>query len=1081
MSSGDNSNSDRNQEVKTLLCELPFYNAAYIPNLYQFSDNLTQILPSKKELDKYPSMCDLDLFNTEINSNINPDVNSPYQPMRTHYYSPHKFAEFKKSLSKTNMDTSFSLLHNNVRSLKRNLEKFQVHLLDELNFNFSVIGITETKITDENFFEFNPEIPNYKFEFVPTPLASGGVGMYIDKNLKYTIIEKNSNKAFQALWIEIQFTKKPNLICGVIYRQHNSPECFQTYFEEILDKFNSSFPNKPIYIMGDFNINLLKTQTCKYAQNFLLTLQSYALLPTIDKPTRVYKNSATLIDIFTNKVDEKISSGNIISDISDHFSQFCIIRSSKQKFVHQHKIRDYSHFSNTKFTNELSQIDWESIIAKKKDKVDNLFSTFYNKLNKLTNKHAPFKTISKRKAKQFSKPWITKGLRKSIKAKIYFFHSGDTDKYKLYRNKIQTLTRISKKLYFHTYFENNIKNMKKTWEGINDLINHKKRNQKHITAIKCQNNDITQNTSEISNILNKYFSTVGQKLASSLSNSTKHFSDYLSADHRAHSFFFNPVTSLEVEYEITSMPINKAHGLYSCPTRILKCAKQFISKPLGEILNLSILGGVYPSKLKHAKVIPIFKNGDETESGNYRPISLLSNFNRIFEKLIYKRIKSFFEENFVLFKSQFGFREKHSTQHAILDIVNNIQDNMDKKMFSCGIFIDLKKAFDTVDHTILLRKLNHYGIRGSINNWFNSYLTGRTQTTQIGMEISNKEENTYGVPQGSVLGPLLFLIYINDIHKCSDVFKFCLFADDTNLLYADKELKSLETVVNRELLSVCEWLSANKLTLNAKKSNFVIFHSFKKKLNYQVNIKMLDSSSNELISIEHKEYVKYLGVLIDENLTWKCHIDNIASKISKAIGVISRMRHFVPSSTLHNIYQSLILPYLTYGIVIWGQATQANQNKILLLQKRALRLIYFKRKSEHAIPLFVCSKIMPLNMLYYSAVSNLMYDISNNTTPSTISDLFIYSKEVHAHNTRHAASYNFYINYSRMNQKKLSFAKLGAKIWNSICPEIRKLEKKTFNKIIKKSLLTVLEVEDDYVNTPTTIQLMTKQLTSIKI
>jgi hypothetical protein len=143
--------------------------------------------------------------------------------MRTHYYSPHKFAEHKKSFSKASMDTSFSLLHNNVRSLKRNLEKFQVHLLDELNYNFSVIGITETKITDENFLDYNPEIPNYNFECVPTPLSSGGVGMYIDKSLKYTIIEKNSNEAFQALWIEIQFTNKPNIICGVIYRQHNGP------------------------------------------------------------------------------------------------------------------------------------------------------------------------------------------------------------------------------------------------------------------------------------------------------------------------------------------------------------------------------------------------------------------------------------------------------------------------------------------------------------------------------------------------------------------------------------------------------------------------------------------------------------------------------------------------------------------------------------------------------------------------------------------------------------------------------------------------------------------------------------------
>ena len=168
--------------------------------------------------------------------------------------------------------------------------------------------------------------------------------------------------------------------------------------------------------------------------------------------------------------------------------------------------------------------------------------------------------------------------------------------------------------------------------------------------------------------------------------------------------------------------------------------------------------------------------------------------------------------------------------HAILDIVNDIQDNMDKKMFSCGIFIDFKKTVDTVDRTILLQKLNNYGIKGSINNWFHSYLTRRTQTTQIEMEMSNKEENAHGVPQGCVLEPLLFLIYINDIHRCPNVFKFCLFANDTNLIYADKKLKSLETVVNRELLSVCDWLSANTLSLNVKKSNFVIFRPSRRNL-----------------------------------------------------------------------------------------------------------------------------------------------------------------------------------------------------------------------------------------------------------
>ena len=256
-------------------------------------------------------------------------------------------------------------------------------------------------------------------------------------------------------------------------------------------------------------------------------------------------------------------------------------------------------------------------------------------------------------------------------------------------------------------------------------------------------------------------------------------------------------------------------------------------------MNRSIEIGKYPSKLKYAKIVPIYKNDDDENPGNYRPISLLSNINKIYEKLMYNRIASFLKKNNTLFSTQYGFREKHTTQHALLDIVSKIQNNMDNKLFSCGIFIDLQKAFDTVNHTILLSKLNYYGIRGVINNWFCSYLNGRSQTTQISSKILNKELILCGVPQGSVLGPILFLIYINDMHYSSNKLQFFLFADDTNLLYADKNLKSLEKVVNKELEHVSDWLIANKLTLNIKKSNYVLFHSHKKSL-----IKLLISKSS---------------------------------------------------------------------------------------------------------------------------------------------------------------------------------------------------------------------------------------------
>ena len=266
-------------------------------------------------------------------------------------------------------------------------------------------------------------------------------------------------------------------------------------------------------------------------------------------------------------------------------------------------------------------------------------------------------------------------------------------------------------------------------------------------------------------------------------------------------------------------------------------------------------------------------------------------------------------------------------------------------------FIDLKKAFDTIDHYILLQKLYHYCIRGIINDWFHSYLTERVQSTLIGSKVSTKLPTACGVPKGSVLGPLLFLLYVNDLCRSSDKLSFYLFADDTNLLYADKDINSLERVVNAELSKAQEWLVANRLTLNAKKSNFVIFHPYRKKLDLDVILKIFDIETNDFVLLDQKTYIKYLGILIDSNLTWKYHISYITSKISKTIGVIARLRHFVPiaTSTLLTLYRSLLSPYLLYDFTVWGQAPQICLNQILVLQKRALRRIYFAPYRSSAV------------------------------------------------------------------------------------------------------------------------------------
>ena len=230
---------------------------------------------------------------------------------------------------------------------------------------------------------------------------------------------------------------------------------------------------------------------------------------------------------------------------------------------------------------------------------------------------------------------------------------------------------------------------------------------------------------------------------------------------------------------------------------------------------------------------------------------------------------------------------------------------------------------------------------------------------------------------------------------CSWSFVSPNFADDTNLLYANKNLKSLEKTVNNELVRVSDWLNTNKLTLKAKKSNLVIFRPHQHKMDHSVNILMFDNSNHILTSLECKDHVKYLGVLLDSHLSWKYHIDNVALKISRIIGVIARLRHLVPFTTLLSIYRSLILPYLSYGLAAWGQAAKSHLQKILVLQKRVLRLMYFSEPRAHAVPLFTSSKILPLNMLYVETVSSIMFDVSCLTVPTNISNLFIRANEKH--------------------------------------------------------------------------------------
>ena len=404
---------------------------------------------------------------------------------------------------------------------------------------------------------------------------------------------------------------------------------------------------------------------------------------------------------------------------------------------------------------------------------------------------------------------------------------------------------------------------------------------------------------------------------------------------------------------------------------ILKLLKFNLCEPLKEIINLSFATGLYPDQLKVATVIPIFI-GDLLLVSNYRPISLLSNINKIFEKLVYSRIFSFLTLQNCIYELHFGFRGNHSTNHALFSITEMIRKSL-----------DLQKAFDTVDHEILLKKLDYYGVKGLANKWFRSYLTNRQQFVSINGFNSSMKTVNYGVPQGSVLRPLLFLLYINDLNKAIK-FSTNHFADDTNLLYVGKTLKKIQKYVNLDLRFLCNWLKANKISLNASKTELIIFRDPRKKSSHDLKIKI---DGKKLIP---SRYVKYLGILLDCHFSWNEQELELHSKLTRAIGMLSKIRHFVDSDTLRMIYYGIFSSILTYTSQIWGQHERI-VNKLQILQNKALRVMCFGNPRSSANLLFKDSKI--LKLADFILLQNILFvhDNLRNKLPASLADKFTFT------------------------------------------------------------------------------------------
>ena len=392
-------------------------------------------------------------------------------------------------------------------------------------------------------------------------------------------------------------------------------------------------------------------------------------------------------------------------------------------------------------------------------------------------------------------------------------------------------------------------------------------------------------------------------------------------------------------------------------------------------------------------------------------------------------VNNFLYKNDIIYKYQFGFRKKHSTQHAIITLVDRITSSLDSGNLVIGVFLDLKKAFDTVDHQILTKKLFSYGIRGNTLKWFQSYLTDRSQyVTYDGIE-SKVLPIKYGVPQGSILGPLLFIIYMNDIFNVSNFLFTILYADDTCVTLDGKSLENLITLMNQELHLLYIWLQSNKLTLNVQKTYYIIFHRARLKLhNTTIDLQMGDCNLNKANNL------KYLSVIIDDSISWVHHITYIKNKISKGIGIMSKASKYLQRKSLLTLYYSYIYPYMIYCIEAWGNASNCHLDQLYKIQKKVIRLISFTNYDISSATTFKKLEILPLNKLVYNRIGIMMYKYFNNLLPPAINDLYVSNNDVHKYSTRQ--KHLLYINRSNINVYEKSFGNTSVRVWNALQSKI---------------------------------------------
>ncbi len=522
--------------------------------------------------------------------------------------------------------------------------------------------------------------------------------------------------------------------------------------------------------------------------------------------------------------------------------------------------------------------------------------------------------------------------------------------------------------------------------------------------------------------------------------------------HVANSFALIPTTSYEIIQLAKSSKYTRSEGADGIDPLVGRQTIELTAEIISEIINLSFETGQIPVEMKKAKITPIFKQGDRANLTNYRPISILPYFSKLMEKAVSNRLTDYIEKISILYPMQYGFRQNHSVDMALVNIQDLITEAIDANKYSIGVFLDLAKAFDTVDHSILLKKMSIYGIRGIPLDWFSNYLSERCQQVQCNGVLSMFKSIKYGVPQGSNLGPLLFLLYINDLPNATKVLKYILFADDTNAFCSNDSLSELIHIINEELKMLLDWFRANRLSINTKKSCFIIFRVPNKKANDSNNTLLIDGNN-----IEQVTYTKFLGLYIDEHLTWNTHIKITTSKLAKNIGIIRKISYLLPTKVLTNLYYTLVYPYLLYGNLVWASNYETRLRPMTILQKRIIRIMAGDSYYAHTRHRFKQLKLLKFEQINRYLIGLFMYKALNKLLPPMFQHYFTKRHDVHDYYTR--ASGSLSVQYARTDYRRFSLSCKGPIIWNKIPSHISNVSTfALFKKVFKNFLISQDEI-----------------------